>query len=317
VNELRGTEFNPALRDALDAFNQYPDRQAARVRIAERIPSVPAPRGAGFLAVWLGGGVENGADPEPAIPHLVTALLKWSRTISLPENDEDSAGEAVADEETLAGLEWLGQGLVAHLARCPAARAAYATREDVLAELERVEQVSVGCLWVRELLSKRSGTLIVIHVAGRKGVRVGYENISKCFHLFTLLQAALAGRMPGARRVPAGTVAIARGERDGEASDSAWWHYGPGTVPEANVVASIWGEAGPESIPAVDGEQVMLLWPPQLAGRSWDANFFLPRIEAAPARVHVIEDLSPEELGLWWAKLKLSTAVPKPWWRLW
>lgn len=318
ANGMQGTDVPPALRDAIHAFMRSPDHEAGRLQIAERIRYVSAPQGAGFLSVWLGGGVENGHDPEPAIPHLIAAMLRWSRTITLPDPDEeDSANETPLDEATLSGLSWLGQGLVAHLARSPEARARYGANEEVLAELERVESVSKGCLWVGEILRKRSGRLLVLHVEGATGVRVTYENLSNGFHLFTLLQGALAGRMPGAGRVSEEAVAIARGERDGDTSDSAWWHYGPGTVPEANLVASIWGEASPDQIPVIDGEQVILLWPMQVGSRSWTGSFFTPRIEAAPARVTVVEELTPEEFETWRTKLKLPHPSPRPWWKFW
>jgi len=323
ANQQHGANITDAFRDALNAIAHHPGRFDALTRIAARLPELTAPRGAGLLAVWLGGAVEKGADPEPAIPHLFGTLLRWSRTVSLPEPDAEGnpPGELVLSEETLGGLEWLGQGLVAHLAQSPSTRSVYAAREEVLAELERVEPVSSGCLWVREILRKCSGTLVVLHVAGRKGVRVEYRNLSNNFHLFTLLQGALAeagtGRMPGSKRVSAEVLAIARGEADGAAHDSVWWHYGPGNVPESNVVASVWGEASPLTIPEIEGEQVLLLWPMQLSSRSWDGGFFTPRLAAAPASVTVIEELGADQIEAWWAKLKLPRLKEKPWWKLW
>lgn len=318
ANGMREVDLPPPFRDALNALARYSDPQAVRNRIAERIGEIRSPRGIGFLAVWLGGGVEHGLDPEPAIPHLMAAMLRLCANIKLPapDNGEEDPGLPSADRETVDGLEWLGQGLVAHLARSPAARATYAGQPDLLAELERVEQVAIGCLWVHELLAKRSGTLLVLHVEGRTGVRVRYENLSNNFHLFTLLQAALAGRIPGTQRVAADVLAMARGESREEVSDSAWWHYGVPMVPEPNVAASIWGEMSPEQIPAIDGEQVMLLWPPQL-GRSWDGNFFLPYIESAPPKVEVVEELTVEQFEAWRSKLNLPLGTPRPWWKLW
>jgi len=313
ANGIPDNEFPPPFRAAVNAFAEYDDQQAVRTRVAERLGDIRIPRAIGFLAVWLGCGVENGLDPEPATPYLMAAMLRLCRSITLPEPDEDALASEAApvDRNTLDGLQFLGHGLVAHLARAPAARATYAGQAEVLAELERVEVEAVGCLWVHEILTKRSGTLLALHVEGHKGVRVRYENISNFFHLFTLLQAALADRMPGAQHVSADVVAVARGESQKEVIDSAWWHYGPPMVPEANVAATIWGELSPQCLPKIDGEQVMLLWPP-LVTRHWDGNFFLPHLEAAPARVEVIDELTSAEFQVWQSRLNLPLAVPKP-----
>ena len=43
-----------------------------------------------------------------------------------------------------------------------------------------------------EILRQRSGELVVLHGQEPRGFRVAYRNMSYCFHLFTLLQGALA-----------------------------------------------------------------------------------------------------------------------------
>ena len=310
----RGAQFSNELRDAINAIDDSSDFRDARLRIAPRLAGLDSAMGAGFLAVWLGGGVEGGLDPEPTTLPILDAMLKWTRTI---RTDPEGINKEEPDADTILGLERLGQGLVAHLARAPAQRVQLAAREQVIAELERVEHISAGPLWVLELLRKRSGTLWVIHVEGRKGVRVVYENISNCFHLFTLLQGALAGKMPGAKRASQQVLAVARGEVAGTAGDSAWWHYGVGPCPKADLAGSVWGEANPDSIPKIDGQQVVLLWPMVLSSRSWDAEFFGPFLMASPPSVTVTEELTTSQIDEWWARLGLPTIPQKPWWKLW
>ena len=316
ASRLRGNQFSEELRLAIVNLTDQDSLAMTRLQVAVRLDEVDSPAGTGFLAVWLGGGVENGFDPQPTTVPILNAMLRWTRTIATPD-DTSVETPVEVDEQVAIGLERLGQGLVAHLSRSPGQLAQLASREDIVTELERVEHLSPGVVWVLELLRKRSGTLLVIHVAGRVGYRLAYENLSNCFHLFTLLQAALVGKVPDAMPVSEQTLAIASGEAYGEASDSAQWHYGRGDVSESNIAASVWGEASPESIPQIGETQVMLLWPNLLGSRAWDAGFFGPYLEAAPPRVNVIDQLTTEEVNDWWEKLKLPDIAPRPWWKLW
>ncbi len=49
----------------------------------------------------------------------------------------------------------------------------------------------------------------------------------------------------------------------------------------------------------------MLLWPPILGSRVWDAGFFGPALKAAPAEVKFIKTLSPEEVATWRQRIGL------------
>ncbi|MDB5346517.1 MAG: hypothetical protein JWP89_4894 [Schlesneria sp.] len=314
ADDQRGAEISARLRDSLSAMAPHSDSSEARQMLASKLVGVRTPIGAGIMAMWLGAVAENGRDPTPVIPSMMEALLKWSRTIRA--EDGESCPETI-DDNLQTGMQWLGQGLVANLGRCAAQREVYMAREDVLAELERTEHVAVGCMWVAELLRKQSGTLLVVHVAGRKGCFVSYENISNCFHLFTLLQASLAGLVPGTKTTPRNVVAVARGESTHAVTDVAWWHYGRGDVPEANFAASVWGEGSPDQIPVVNGVQVLLLWPPIMGGRSWDGGFLMPLLAATPPSVTVLNHLTSEQLDEWWATLGLPQPPAKPRWKFW
>jgi len=302
----RGRELFPGLRDAVQTLMKIPNEFRPEVlsRLGSKLDTIGSPTGAGFLAVWLGAAVERGRDPALTASGVCHALMKWSRTLRAGD-DEDEAPEPVGEEETLVGLEFLGQAAVAHLARYPAFREELAHSQDVVGELERTSGLSVGAMWVLEVLRKQSGVLVVLHIERRRGFRVSYRNIGNCFHLFTLLQGALAELAPAGEKPNPRALAVARGEESGEAEDNAWWHYGQGTCPKAELAWMVYGEPRPDSIDRVGGEQVLLLWPPLLGGRGWDAGFFGPHLVAAPAEVSVMVELSPEDVSRWWMELRL------------
>jgi hypothetical protein len=324
ANRHRGDSIHDELRNALNALADHPDRRAGRLQVVHGIPEVESPTGAGMLAVWCGASVEGGADPQVSLMPILDALLNWTTKIRT-NADGDLVEEP--DPELVQGLMFLSQGLVAHLAEHPELRDRLRSSPEVMQELERIEPFSFGVTWVSSLLRFRSGTLLVLHVASRKGFRATYANLQNCFHLFTLLQHVLEGRLPDAQRTSAEVVAVAEGKSMANVSDSAWWHYGPGNVPEANLMAPVWGEMSPEIIPLIDGVQVLLLWPSQLAGRSWDGSFFMPIIQAAPPSATILDELSAQEIDEWWGKLGLPMTVTKPivptepssrpWWKFW
>ncbi len=291
--DVPSEDFKSALNQAVQLGRE--DRGSLRLQVAESLVQLNSVTGAGFLAVWLGAAAERGADPEPLVEPLWNGLKRFVT----------HAG-STADEKAL-GLQFFGQGLVAHVARAPKGKASLLRRSDDLQLLEAREDESVGLTWVLELLRKRSGELLVLHGERAEGVVVEYKNISNCFHLFSLLQIALQGRFPGARQVKDSTIDAVLGRGEGHAHDEAWWHYGQPSSPHPDLSASVWGEASPNSVEVVDGQQVILLWPPLLGGRSWDGNFFQPFIEAAPPSAEVRSTLTDDEVRRWRRRLKLET----------
>jgi len=306
----RGSSPSGDLRRALNDLAVLSDIDD--MVIADLVAELSSPTGAGFLAVWLGARVEGGRDPDRTGRPIAEAFLKWSRTIGTrTDHEADGDGGAVdnphqGDDETIAGMQLLGQALVAHLARSPGLRRWFVETDEIYGELRRVQQHSIGAAWMLELLRQRSGKLVVLNVRHKIGVVVLYSNIATCFHLFTLLQGALAEVMPDAQKVSKHVIDIARGAQPGMAQDTAWWHYGQAHAAEPSLAASVWGEAGPESISTVDGRQVLLLWPPILQSRSWDAGFFSPILEATPPGVAVMEVLSSSQVEAWQARLGLA-----------
>lgn len=314
----RGPGLGGELRKALDDFTRYADDHPEKTArdAASMLAALDSPTGAGYLAIWLGAGVENGQDPELTCGPIVETFLRWSRTVeTAPEaeagedNEADDPEAPEPDEETISGLQLLGQALVAHLARAPKERRRLAQTPEIRGEFERIEHLSYGATWVMHLLRQCSGELVVLNAAHRKGAIVHYKNISNCFHLFTLLQGAVADIMPDAQQPPEDVLAIARGEASGAGHDHAWWHYGQGDCPKAEMGASIWGEGAPDSIARIDGVQVILLWPPLLGSRSWDSGFFSPVLEASLPSVEVARELSADELAAWRARLGLPDSL--------
>ncbi len=150
ANSNVGTEFTPALVDAIQKLSTHPERGRLRIELAGNLPLIKSPTGAGLLAVWYGAGVEHGAKPSDSFAAVLQTFLRWSRTISSDETQAPS-------DETIAGLQLLGQSLVAHLRHDANLVKELAIQPATISELERVEGASVGAAWVMQLVRIRSG----------------------------------------------------------------------------------------------------------------------------------------------------------------
>src|SRR5262245_7129722 len=166
----RVQEWSGDLRNALAQFSKLPDCDP--VAVADALSGISSPAGAGCLAVWLGACVENGRDPDQTCRQIVETFLKWSRTVeTLPEEEEaeteddqaEERHEPTPDPETIVGMQFLGQALVAHLARSQKMRGWAAGTEEIYREFQRVEHLSYGAAWVMALLNQQSGTLVVLN----------------------------------------------------------------------------------------------------------------------------------------------------------
>ncbi len=312
ANAERDPEISERLRSALNAFAQIKATSSAGIAklLAPRVPDLESPVGMGLLAVWIGAAVENGADPADTLFHLVEAFMRLSRTLpDLDEDEERDLDEVLAGhEETLIGLQNLGRSIVSHLSRGKGLKQLLEAHPGACAEIERASHASIGAGWIQEILRQRSGELVVLHGIESKGFRLAYENIGNCFHLFSLLQGALENRMPGGKKTSPETLAAARGTVVSQkAHDQAWWHYGQGTNPKAELNSLIYGEASPDSIIPIDGTQVILLWP-NVMERGWDGGFFSPTLKVAPPDVRVLSELSADEVSRWRERLGLAPA---------
>jgi hypothetical protein len=314
-------EESRALSEALSAVAELKpeERNEIRNRIAERLFRITSPAGAGLVAVWLGAAVEKGADPKASGRFVISSIIDWSRRLPVPPDDGQNAQEFEIpdiDSDLLRGLEMLGQSAVAHLSRDE--DLLISLRNDDLAHqvLTVAEDWSAGAMWMMEILRQRSGKMIVLHGVEQKGYLVQYQNLSNCFHFFTLLQGAFGKKMmPGGKMPVERTLAAAIGDALAEVHDQAWWHYGQGTSPSPALATMVFGEATLDSIEMVEGEQVLLLWPPVLESRGWHGGFFSPFLAAAPPSVRIVDEFKVEIIQEWRGRLKLPDARKRTWWR--
>lgn len=288
---------------------------AVALRAAQALDTLPL-EAAAWLGILLGALVEDGLEPQRSWRHLLTRFR--AATASPPPLPAAGDGGKEESEVFIDALTKLSQALVAYLARLPEERAELASDEGFHVDLDRIDDHGPGATWVRAAISRVSGRIVVLHVEAERGYRAEYQNIGNCFHLFTLLQRAIGDRLPGGH-VPQSPLPSV------ENADSAWWHYGHALSPKPDLLASIWGEASPKDIPVIDGEQIVLLWPPLLKQRSWDASFLGCELAAMPAMVNLGDPLSEQEAAELLDRLDIvrsqrQASEPAPtrkWWRLW
>ncbi len=318
ANRYDSDDFDPALIAELNSLSEK-QLGPARKLLAEQLSEVTDPIGAGYLAVWLGGEVEEGSDPGETGWAVLQAMLRWTRTIVTVDDDSD-VEEPEPDPSVIEGLQNFGRSVVAHLTRsqelCERLKSDRAKQEEIY----RIDHLSYGCMWVAEILRHSSGEMTILHIESRKGVRIRYENFGNAFHFFTVLQSTLKGVIPGAKPASPNTLNAALGKTEVSQglSDGSCWHYGQPTCNEPDLAASVWGEGTLDEIQIVDDTQVMLLWPPIVESRTWDGGFFGPIIHAALPQVEVVGTLSSEEVDHWFERLNLkSRKEAKSFWQFW
>lgn len=307
----RGGEATEHLKTALNSLAALPPEThpAVSTMITALLPKLSSPTGAGFICAWIGAGVEAGVPAERSCDAIIQTFLHWSRTIQVDDVDDETSQEA------LAGLRHMASSIVSHLSHMDEDHRRGLETKDLQDEADRIAAVSDGAIWVDHLLRQRSGDLIALIADTKRGFRLRYDNIACAFHLFTLLQDALSAERPKEAELERMAVAVAKGQAQTACTDRAWWHFGQPTSAEADLAASVWGEGSPDEVARVDGEQVIVLWPPVLGSRTWDAGFLTPFLQAAPPKVEVIAQLSAAETEQWWQKIGLPD--PQPWWRFW
>lgn len=322
AREHAGGEGTEPLRRLSNAFLTRARADPTMLKAAaEALPTLP-PAAAAWIAVLLGAAIETGTGVELTAPGIVRVFLSWLPKLPTPPPVKYEEGVELP-EPTPEQAPWLEafpdfcRSVVSHLARMPEQRTALARDEDLLARLERLEPYTHGATWVREMLMRSSGTLIILHAASGRGFKLHYRDVARCFHLFSLIQIAIGTRLPDGREPDPAVVAAVRGDSRENVSDVAWWHYGDPRSKAANLQASIWGEAMTRSIPVVNGAQVMLLWPPLLQSRSWSHAFFGPHLDALPADVSIEEELSPESVQSWLETLGVKSRSHRRWWWPW
>ncbi|MFC4158616.1 hypothetical protein [Chitinimonas lacunae] len=273
------------------------------IELAKSLPTL-SPAGASWASITIGSIIESCGGAERTVGALTDLLKNWIARLPQWNAEAEEAPELTAGQAEIAAcLSRLCQATVAHLARAEAVRQELARDSELCQRLRALEVYAHGTRWVHEALIRQSGNLLVLMPQDKKGLRIRYQNVGNCFHLFSLFQCTVGTSLPGGRAPDPAITAIAQGEYSDWGSDDAWWHYGSPTATEPDLLSSIWGEGPVSHIPTIKGEPVMLLWPPIFARRSWDTTFYGPPIEAMPPRVVIEQELSEAECVQWLAEL--------------
>ncbi len=298
----------PALRAATGAFlAMVRDRsEGIPTPALEAISRLP-PRGAAWLAITFGSAIESGAPPEPSGRAVTELLRAWLDALPVGPPDPEEAPLGDEHYALVLAMPFLCQSVVAHLARLPALRRTLASDRPLNDRLARAEAYTHGATWVRGLLYRTSGALVVLHATSRRALALTYENVGAAFHLFTLLQGALGTKLPGGREPNRALLASARGRGRTAETDEAWWHYQDHRRSEPELIGSIWAESSVDEIPELDDTRVLVLWPKILGARHWDAGFFGPTLEAASPDLKLVRELSPEEAEAWFSRLAIRS----------
>lgn len=264
-----------------------------------------------WLSVIFGAVVENTQNATISAPILFKTLKAWLAkfpTIAIPDDDEDWEYPALDKEQQRIAdaLPPLCQGLVAHLARHESLRQQLASDTDFIERLEILEEYSYGLNWVKELLTRESGELILLEPTTQSAFKIAYHNVGNCFHLFSLIQHLLGKQIPTGKKPKLKIAKAAQGLTATRCSDEAWWHYGDCLSPTPDILGSIWGEAYVSAIPQHNEQKIIILWQPILQSRSWDSSFFGTQIEAIPASVRILQPLSANETQQLITELKLE-----------
>lgn len=298
-----------AMLGATRAFIAAATRNESLLREAIDSLETLEPGPQAWMALAFGTLAESGTSAELTGPSVLKQVRAWLPLLPAAGNDDEKPSVPTPEQAIrLSQFQFLCQSAVTHLARLPSLRESLSHDEALLHRLDGLHAHSFGAWWVLEALLKSSGTIVVLHPPSCSGLRLAYRHVSNTFHLFSLLQRAVGTRLPGGRKPAAA---------DAPLDTEAWWHYGSPSSPRPELTASLWGEGLVRDIPRVEGEQVMLLWPPILANRVWDTAFLGPHLEAMPAEATVERMLTEEESRAWLEKLGVGGPERRPWWRFW
>ncbi|HEY5921723.1 MAG TPA: hypothetical protein VIV11_08630 [Kofleriaceae bacterium] len=281
VRRIRPGElpFNdPAFR-ALFEFAETTDAEglAALIRALAAELANPNPFRASCIAITCGTLVEWGASPSIAGLAIVDRLRS----------------AAAGSPPDLDAMTMFDQAAMAHLCRSVELRVA--ARKSGAGEIDDAPFTSIVLGLVDDL------ELLVLAPAHAKGYRARLEAIKTNAHLFTLLQGAVLGDLPG-EPVDPKVIAVATGEqRHSELlTDHQRFRFddwsalvGPNQL-ASDLRGFLPVDASPSDIrPLRDGRRVVLLGEPQLGGRSWDSNFFANVHDALRSSVVIVERLTP------------------------
>lgn len=212
-------------------------------------------------------------------------------------------------------------GLIAHLSRSKDLRNEAKQQPELLARtLELDELASTSDSFLASMLQVLDDeTIVVIHVAQRRGYEVHIGGLADNFQLHTLLAGALIG--PSEDGLLAGDAPAERALaecRDAPVSDSGGesitgafnlWNWpalqSDGQLPEEQTEHSddwIFNEGCPADIASFEGHRIVLLGPPPYQ-RSWRAG---RAFQGMAAELNVERILTDSEVADWIARLKVA-----------
>ena len=323
ANIHESDDFSDPLRESINALMDASEDDGADVieTVCRLLNEVESGYGAGMLAIWLGAMVEQGHPPDASAQAVRDSFVYWAGQIETHDDSEPTEGKKGA----FLAIEKCAQSLVAHYSRSEDLLTKLREDQVMVGEIERLAADCSGAQWLDQLICQASGDLVVLNVERQEGAIVRYENLSNCFHLFTLLQGAFSHWLP-VRKQPTNTILeCARGIALEDERDYARWHFGQLEHSLPATESWVWGEAHPSTIKSLHGQQVLLIWPMLLESRGWDAGFFSPQLKCRVPDVKIVRTLSADEYAGWKEKLNLPnlgsrlthSSTNRPWWRFW
>lgn len=266
------------------------------------------PHGAARLAFILGEAVEYGANREKTARAVFKIFRDWIM-LWFPYYDVENPPQLSRLVYLhLDALPLFCEAIIKLIGPMPEFRQEIADDAEFMDKLDNMEIYYCGIRKVRKILEVHSDSVVVIHVESQKAFELEYENVNNNFHLFSLIQSEIGDQLPGGTKPTSVIYDAARGgveDLEAGITEYAWWHFGRGDVPEANLAGSIWGE-DVCCIPKFDGKQVILLWPTIMKGRFWGANFFGPFVDAALPKIQITKELNRPQVTSWFNKLGLA-----------
>lgn len=288
----------PVFADLLRlARNLPPEDQNDILRRVGPAIAGAAPYEAARIALVCGTIVEWGADPGVVGALVVERLNRALADTEHPERERILRFLALA---TMA-MACRDVQVRAQARRIPGFTDALAAAEDEVGELGFVLQLM---RLVDDLV------LVVLHPERHEGARVRLVALSTICHLITLLQAGFPEWCTG-EPVDPHVTAIATGEvpyRE-PVTDHARLHLFDWTGLDGHPGATLWSDASPAGIPALDGERVVLVTRPLFGGRSWDGGMFANFHDALRSRVAIEARLTPAEVDAWLDRIRAAPSV--------
>ena len=298
------------LRQVLQSLASKAELDELLGQLAELIPGAD-PFRASALALNCGSLIEAGGDPARLAPHFLAAL---PRHLALAQRASETTFDADPDaHRAQAGLTFLMLATMAVICRKAEYRQTARANPDIASRVESLRDTNREADYVAQVLGFTDDLdLVILAPNEMKGFRVRCDAVASCAHLMTLLQAALIGgeHLSGEPLDPE-VVGVATGEAPHARllHDHARFNFVSWSGEVDNGIDSLITmpvEETPRYVTALDGQRIVLVGPPVLAGRSWDSNFFANIHDALKSRAEIVEVLSEAEVRRWLERIQAA-----------